>query len=143
MIPTVQGARLAYVVKKLEGTVKRTHFKFDRRTRKLVPNEVEEDAGWLVFFPQGHYLRVRTKQDLIRYKLNYKPQIISMTGLTDPNTPVGRLMMAQDEGEREKAWGDMEADIAAMVRRRSGPMSIPGYDKKLPIPTRSEEVSYA
>ncbi len=138
----VQGARLAYVVKKLEGKVARTNFKFNRRIGKIEPYEVEEDAGYLVFFPRGHYLRIRTKEDLVRYRLNYKPSIISMTGLTDPNSPVGKLMAAQDEGERIKAWEDMEADVAALVRKNVGPMSIPGYDKPLPLPTRSEEVSY-
>lgn len=142
MYSPVQGARLAYVVKKLEGKIKRTNFKFNRRNGKIEPYEVEEDAGFLVFFPRGHYLRVRTREDLIKYKLNYKPSVISMTGLLDPKSPVGKLMAAQDEGERAKAWEDMEADIAAIVRKNVGPMSIPGYDKPLPLPTHSEEVNY-
>lgn len=142
MYSPVQGARLAYVVKKLEGTLKRKNFKFNRRTGKIEAFDVEEDAGFLVFFPRGHYLRIRTREDLVRYKINYKPAIISMTGLMDPNSPVGKLMSAQDEGERVKAWEDMEADVASLVRKSVGPMSIEGYDKPLPLPTHQEEVNY-
>lgn len=142
MQTTMQGARLAYVVKKLEGTVKRTNYKFNRRIGKIEPYEVDEEAGFLVFFPQGHYLRIRTREDLVRYKINYKPPVISMNGLLDPNSPVGKLMSAQDEGQRTKAWEDMEADIAAIVRKRSGPMAVEGYNKPLPIPHKSEDVSY-
>lgn len=142
MKAAIQGARLAYVVKKLEGTVEREASRFDRKTGKVVKEMKEEPAGYLVFFPRGHYLRIRKLGDLKRYRLSKRPNMISLDGLMDPNSPVGRLMSSQDDADRAKAYEDLEADIAEMVRARSGPMSIPGYKGKLPIPVRNAEDSY-
>lgn len=126
-----QGPRLPYVVRKLEGKVKRVQYRFNRRLGKIEPYEVEEDAGYLAMFPNGHYLRIRTKDDLIRFKINQRPKVINSDGLVLPESQV------------QVAFENMEANVAALVRKRSGPMAIPGYEGKLPIPTTQEVESYA
>ena len=40
-----QGPRLPYVVRKLEGTIARTKYRFNRRIGKIEPYEVEEEEG--------------------------------------------------------------------------------------------------
>ena len=126
-----QGPRLPYVVRKLEGTLSRTKYRFNRRVGKIEPYEVEEDAGYIAFFPNGHYLRILNKDDLVRFHLNLRPRVINGDGMVLP------------DAQQQVAFENMEAQVAALVRKRSGPVSIPGYKGKIPIPATQEVESYA
>lgn len=125
--PGTQGARLAYVVVDLHesvGTVKRpvtTWTKKDGLKTKMV----EEPAGYLVYFPRGHVIRFRTKEELRQYGLDGQPPIVNLQGLNDPNSPIGRLLLSQDEGARRGAMETMEKQVIRLATAKTGPVLMP------------------
>src|SRR5262245_39209111 len=128
MVPVgTQGARLAYVVVDLHqsvGTVKRqvtTWTKADGLRTKMV----EEPAGYLVYFPRGHVIRLKDKEELRRYGLDGQPPIVNLQGLNDPNSPIGRLLMAQDENTRRGAIETMEKAVIRLATAKTGPVLMP------------------
>ena len=129
----MQGARLPYVVRKIEGKVSVTRYKFNRRDGKIEPYEAEEDAGYLVMFPRGHYLRIRTKEDLIAKGLHRKPKPIADDGTA--------LHPSQSP---EAAFETLEANVADFVRRTSGPITVSNLKTggKVSLPVRPQEESY-
>jgi hypothetical protein len=64
----LKGSRLAYVVVKQEGSVKREkhYWSKDGIKKKLV----DEDAGYLVYFPRGHAIRIKSLARLRHYQLH-------------------------------------------------------------------------
>ncbi len=132
----MNGARLAFVVRELQGTVRREKYVM-KLVKKANPNGktrdqyemksemVEEPAGFMVYFPRGHVVRVPTRKLLEHYGLHLKPRIINMEGLADPNSPLGKLMTAQDEQARAGAMIDMERLVIQMACAKTGPMLMP------------------
>lgn len=121
----VAGARLSFVVVELEGTVKRPVTKYDHKKREIKHELVEQPAGYMVYFPRGHVLRFATKEQLERYGLNRKPNIINMQGLNDPNSPIGKMLYAQDEDGRERAYADLEKQVINLATARTGVNLMP------------------
>jgi hypothetical protein len=125
--PGTQGARLAYVVVDLSetvGTVKRevtTWTKKDGLKRKMV----EEPAGFLVYFPRGHVIRLKDREELRRYRLDGQPPIVNLQGLNDPNSPIGRMLMSQDENARRGAMETMEKQVIRLATSKTGPVLMP------------------
>jgi hypothetical protein len=128
------GARLAYVVRELHGTVKREKCRLTvvkkgsgklRDQYEWKKEMVEEPAGYMVYFPRGHVVRIPNRQILEHYKLHLKPKIINLDGLTDPSTPIGRVMMAQDNDARAGAMIDMETMVIQMACAKTGPQLMP------------------
>lgn len=124
------GSRLAYVVVELEGTVMRKQFTLvgkeigkGKNVRLIHSREehwVEEPAGYMVYFPRGHAIRIRDKAELRHYKLDGSPPIVDLNGLQDPNSPVGKLLAAQDDKGRAEAMKSMEEKVIQLVTRRVG-----------------------
>lgn len=122
------GTRLEYVVVPLEGEVTRvkrlmiaqkvgkTSKGEDRIVHTMTPKAVKEPAGFMVYFPRGHALRMRDLNELKRYKLNKQPKLINLQGLSDPNSPLGQLMMAQDDVARKGAMTSLEKQVIALVQ---------------------------
>ena len=127
----LEGPRLPYVVRKLEGKVKVTQWSYDRKLGRITPHEAEEDAGYIVCFPAGHYLRIRNADDLRRYGLAKKPRPIAADG-----------MALHPSVSPEKSYENMEADVVSYCRAVGGPITIPTFDGKLELPKRVEEESY-
>lgn len=119
----MSGARLAYVVVPQEGTVRRPVHKY-HKAKGLIVSEVEEPAGYLVYFPRGHVIRIRTKAELRKYKLNEEPQIVNLQGLNDRNSPIGKLMFAQDEDIRRNAMVDLEKQVIRLAEAKSGKIEL-------------------
>jgi hypothetical protein len=125
--PGTQGARLAYVVVDLSetvGTVKRevtTWTKKDGLKKKMV----EEPAGFLVYFPRGHVIRLKDREELRRYRLDGQPPIVNLQGLNDPNSPIGRMLMSQDENARRGAMETMEKQVIRLATSKTGPVLMP------------------
>jgi hypothetical protein len=128
------GARLAYVVRELQGTVKREKCRLvlarkgnakQRDQFEWKKEMVEEAAGYMVYFPRGHVVRIPTRQLLQHYNLHMKPRIINLEGLSDPNSPLGRVMMAQDADARAGAMIDMETMVIQMACAKTGPQLMP------------------
>lgn len=127
----LEGPRLPYVVVRLDGTVPVEKTTFDRRTGKLVTETKDVPAGYLAFFPAGHYLHIRTKEELIRYKLDKKPKPIAADGMAlHPSQSV------------DKSYENLEADVVSFVRAKVGQINIPGYKGKLNLPKHQEVESY-
>jgi hypothetical protein len=130
----IVGARLAYVVRELQGMVKREKCRIVlakkgsgkmRDQYEWKKELVEEPAGYMVYFPRGHVVRIPTRQLLEHYNLHMKPRIINLEGLTDPNSPLGRVMMAQDNDARAGAMIDMETMVIQMACAKTGPQLMP------------------
>jgi hypothetical protein len=127
------GGRLAFVVRELEGTVTRKKYKLVQANKKvngrtqweMKEEMVEEPAGFMVYFPRGHAVRVPTKKLLEHYGLHLKPRIINLEGLTDPSTPLGKMMMAQDDQARAGAYIDMERMVIQLATAKTGPQLMP------------------
>jgi hypothetical protein len=127
LAPGTQGARLAYVVVDLNetiGTVKRevtTWTKAGGLKRKMV----EEPAGYMVYFPRGHVVRLRTKEELRQYRVDGPAPIINLQGLNDPNSPIGRMLMSQDDNTRRGAMESMEKAVIRLATAKTGPVLMP------------------
>jgi hypothetical protein len=121
----MSGTRLAYVVRQLEGTVERQITPFDSKKREIVPKMKKQDAGYIVYFPRGHVLRFKNMNELKKYKLHLRPRMINLQGLEDPNSAIGKLISAQDQGERDLAFEQLEAQVIAMATAKSGRVILP------------------
>lgn len=85
------GPRLPFVVVPLEGTVRRRQYILDTKTVGKGKHErtvttrkeeyIDEPAGYMVYFNNGHALRM-TKEQLRQYQLNRRPVPINADGLT-------------------------------------------------------------
>lgn len=121
------GTRLEFVAVKLDGTLKRDVIvptvKGKMTTFKRVAKEVP--AGWIIYFPKGHAIRIKDREHLEHYNLNRKPKFINLQGLHDPQSPMGRMMSAQDEAGRSAAYHELEQFVMQLAIARSGPMIMP------------------
>jgi hypothetical protein len=134
MTANMIGARLSFVVRELQGTVKREKVRLvltkkgnakSRDQYEWKREMVEEPAGYMVYFPRGHVARFPTRQLLEHYNLHLKPRVINLDGLTDPNSPLGRVMLAQDNDARAGAMIDMETMVIQMACAKTGPQLMP------------------
>lgn len=115
----MNGTRLSYVVVPQEGTVTRTIHTW-HKTKGLQTKNVEEPAGYLVYFPRGHVIRIRSKEELRHYRLHKEPNLINLQGLSDPNSPLGRMMLAQDEAGRRAGMQKLEEQVIKLAEAHSG-----------------------
>ena len=138
--PKMAGTRLSYVVVKLDGTLQRDVMvpvrgknRHDgkpgmltlKRTTKAVP------AGWLVYFPKGHVIRIKDREHLEHYGLDRKPQWINLKGLHNPESALGKMMAAQDDAARKNAYQDMEQAVMQLAIAKSGPVIMPEQVKNV------------
>lgn len=144
------GARLAYVVRALEGTLTREKIKFvetesgrhkdgsKRVTHAMerVPKEVP--AGYMVYFPRGHALRLTEKQ-LKQYNLDKRPKIVNLEGLNDPNSPIGQLLMEQTDEGRVKAFSELEDMVIKITVANSGPIQMPEQLEQMKARSRKRQ----
>jgi hypothetical protein len=127
LAPGTQGARLAYVVVDLKDTVGSVKRQVTTWTKKdgLKTKMVEEPAGYLVYFPRGHVIRLKDKDELRRYGLDGQPPVVNLQGLNDPNSPIGRMLLSQDEGTRRGAMETMEKQVIRLATAKTGPVLMP------------------
>jgi len=140
------GARLAYVVIKIEADVEREIVEWvdpksvkaqnvkgstreDRRKVRnrsgLVRKMIKQPGGYMVYFPRGHAVRFRDEDHLAQYGLDQEPDIINMQGLHSKNSPVGKLLRAQDDKARKGAFESLEKQVIQLATARSGPVIMP------------------
>lgn len=134
MVRNRTGARLAYVVVKMNGTLKRDQTRYEPgKGLQTVPTE--EDAGYLVYCPRGHVIRLKTKEELAHYNIREgEAPIINMQGLSDPNSPVGKMLSAQDDETRRGAWKTMEDQVIRLATAKTGPIIMPEHVKPVHRP---------
>ena len=125
----LNGSRLAYVVVKQEGEVKREkhYWTKDGIKKKLVP----EDAGYLVYFPRGHAIRIRSMAALRHYRLHKEPHIIQLEGLNDPNSPLGKMFLSQDPQLRMASYHELEQMVIDLAEAR-GKIEVKDFEPKDP-----------
>lgn len=136
MAAAMSGTRLAYVVRKLEGTVEREMVEMEKiesgyypdgrqkYSHQMVKKMKTQPAGNLVYFPRGHVLRLTDKQ-LKHHGLDKKPQMINLQGLNDPNSLVGQLLMMQDDESRGLAYQELEKQVIQIATVQAGPIQLP------------------
>jgi hypothetical protein len=112
----LKGSRLAYVVVKQDGAVKREkhYWSKDGIKKKLI----DEDAGYLVYFPRGHAIRVKSLAMLRHYQLHKEPRIIQLEGLNDPNSPLGKMFLSQDPHLRMASYRELEQMVINLAEAR-------------------------
>lgn len=119
------GARLAYVVVPLDTPVKREYTTYSK-DGGLKTEVREEEGGYMVYFPRGHVIRIRNKSELDHYGLRLENvPIINMNGLSDPNSPLGRLFAAQNDRGRKEAWATMEDQVIRLATAKTGTVLMP------------------
>ena len=112
----LNGSRLAYVVVKQTGSVKREkHYWTKEGIKKKL---VDEDAGYLVYFPRGHTIRVKSMAMLRHYQLHKDPKIIQLEGLNDPNSPLGKMFLSQDPQLRQASYRELEQMVINLGEAR-------------------------
>lgn len=127
----MNGARLAYVVREIPGKVKRQTHSIGKKGEGIRVVDKEEPGGFMVYFPRGHALRIPDRKTLAHYGLDKKPMVINAQDvLADPNSPLGRIMMAQNEEARAGAMLDMERMVMQMATAKTGPIIMPEQIKE-------------
>ena len=136
-IAGLNGSRLAYVVTPLNGELEREHVRITtkeigttsngkpRVTHTMERYLKKEPAGFMAYFPRGHAIRIRTKKELEQYGLDKPAHIINIEGMHDPNSPMGKLVAAQDQEARSGAFLDMQKAVIQMATRKSGAVLLP------------------
>lgn len=125
----LNGSRLAYVVVKQDGAVKREkhYWTKDGIKKKLV----DEDAGYLVYFPRGHAIRIRSLAMLRHYRLHKEPKIIQLEGLNDPNSPLGRMFLSQDPHLRMASYRQLEQMVIDLAQSK-GQITVKDFEPRDP-----------
>lgn len=136
------GARLSYVVVKVEGEVEREVCEYvspkharskngerSRRGRRaqsgIVRKKIMQPGGYIVYFPRGHAVRFRDEDHLAQYGLDQEPDIINMQGLHHPKSPIGKLLLSQDSAARKGAMQDMREQVIRLATAKTGPIITP------------------
>lgn len=127
----LSGARLAFVVVPIEGTVKRNVVKWDK-AEGLVQELADQPGGFLVYCPRGHVVRLRDEKALRQYGVHKKARIINMSELYDPESPMGRLMTAQDDKERTGAMLEMQEMVIQLATAQTGNRVLPEQNVRQP-----------
>lgn len=118
----MKGPRLEFVVRPLKGKVKKPYHNFDPQKKKIVSALKEEDAGFLVYLPNGHSYRL-TKSQLERRGYDRQPTILNFDQVNDTKTPAGRYKFAMDDKQRKEAWKALEDQVIRACVRRHGPVT--------------------
>jgi hypothetical protein len=118
------GTRLAYVVAPIDGTVEREVCSFEKG-KGIVRSMKKQQGGFMVYFPRGHAVRIRSEKELEQFNLKKKARIVNMQGLTDPNSPIGQMLMAQDETTRMDGWKRLEMAVIQLATAKSGVILMP------------------
>lgn len=138
------GTRLEYVVVPIPEPVKRrvvvmqaqSHGKNAKGepiiSHRMVNKLREQPGGFMVFFPRGHCLRIGSQKELRRYRLDQQPRLINLEGLNDPNSPIGKLMMAQDDRARRGAMESLEKQVIQIVNNTTKGGSLLTQVEELP-----------
>lgn len=119
----MQGARLEFVLKPVRGgKVERTITSWNPKTKKLEQTIVPEEAGFIVYMPNGHSYRL-TGEQVKKRGYDRQPNILNLDKVTDTRSPAGRFKFAIDDKARQKAWTDLEAEVIKNCTRRHGPVT--------------------
>jgi len=114
----LKGARLSHVLKPLKG--KRVSFKHSVKDGKVEGEKVEEDAGFMLYLPNGHSQRLTKEQVAKSGLLNSEPMIINFDQVNDNKSAAGRFKFARTDAARKAAWRELENQLIHLCDRSSG-----------------------
>ena len=126
----LKGTRLAYVVQEIEGFVRRPVTTWSKK-EGMRTKMVEQPAGYLVYFPRGHFIRIKDLKTLRHYGLDKEPALMQLEGLHDPRSPLGKLFFAQEASGRQAAWRELENQVIKLATAKTGPVDVQ-YDPENP-----------
>lgn len=90
-----QHVQPQFEVEQLEGTVERVMTSFE--DGELKTETIEEPAGYMVYFPQGHSFRVKNFTELKKLGLHTAPGLIDMDSGDEIIPPQVRSLKSQVE----------------------------------------------
>lgn len=129
---SMNGTRLAYVVIPLEPflkskTVKREKIVFEEKkwkngktTYPMKRVMQDEPAGFMVYFPRGHCLRIRDEEHLAHYGLDKPAEYINLDGMFAKDSPASKLLTEQDEKKRRGIFESLEQQVIKLATAKSG-----------------------
>lgn len=123
-VGVIAGGRLEFVVQQLPGTVKRPVVKWTKKDG-LKTVLKDQPAGFMVYFPRGHVVRFKDKAALAHYGLDREPRLANLSGLSDPNSLVGKMFSSQDDDIRKGAFADLEKHVMHLATVKTGPLVTP------------------
>ena len=93
-----------YEVERLEGTRQREIIKVGKNG-EFVKSMVEEPAGFMVYFPSGSSIRVRTEEELRRRGFDVPAPIVDMDTGEVLGVPAGSLKAHSEQKQVKKRRG--------------------------------------
>lgn len=140
---SMQGPRLAYVARRLPGTIQRPAYvppptKRQRDADPTLDNEnkntmrmVVEDAGWMVYLPSGYCYRM-SDAELHKRGFDKEPEIVGFEQANNQSTNAGKFKLARSEAARQSAYKAMEEEVIKSCQGRFGSVMalLTDYDPK-------------
>ena len=74
----VQTIKPRYEVHPYNGTTSRTTCTFDKKKRQLVTKTVDDEGGFMIYFPKGHSIRARDAAHLVELGFDQPATLIDM-----------------------------------------------------------------
>lgn len=115
----MQGARLSFVTRKIEGPVTQFKTKWDAKLKKLTTEPVVVKDAYMIYLPTGNSYRLTHKQMMER-GFDKQPTIMNMERVNKPDTAAGRFKFAINDESRQAAWRELEEEVIRLCRRRQG-----------------------
>ena len=80
-----------YEVERLKGTVQREVLTISEKDGSFIPKMVEEPAGFMVYFPNGSSVRIRTEEELGKQGFDVPAPLVDMDSGEIIDTSEGSL----------------------------------------------------
>lgn len=109
-MPVQQNIKPRYEVEALEGTRTVTKYRRNMATGMNEAYETEVPAGYMVYFPAGHSIRVGSVEELHRLGYDAPPDLIDM----DNGDVVGQAAVSLKQQVQRRAHTPQRADAGAV-----------------------------
>jgi len=116
----MQGARLTYVLRKVDGPVTQLKRKWDAKLKHIVTDTVAVKDAYMLYLPTGHSYRLTHKQ-VIEKGFDKQPSIMNFERVNNAETNAGKFKFAINDEARQEAWRALEDEVIRLCRRKQGP----------------------
>jgi hypothetical protein len=107
-----QNVKPRFEVEVLDGSTTETHY--SRIDGRNVESTVEVPRGYMVYFPAGHSIRVRTREELHRLGFDHGAELIDM----DSGDVIGEAVPSLKQQVQRRAGASRRADITPVDANR-------------------------
>ena len=94
-----------YEVEKLEGTRQREIIEISKKDGSFVKKMVQEPAGYMVYFPNGSSVRIRTEEELEKQGFDKPASLVDMDSGETSRTPEGSLKAHSEQKQNKPRRG--------------------------------------